>query len=150
MCSYLFYSFYLERCLRFFSFRFVFFRYFCSCFLTKMRREENFIKNCSMKSNTPTTTQIRYGSFEARSNEWISTICQELQLYLRLSICFSCLNSIVCRSNVFFGNSLFSLFFFEVFEREVRLLQKILRGIALPLTAEATILSGTLLKFTLR
>ena len=50
----------------------------------------------------------------------------------------------------FFGNSLFSLFFFEVFEREVRLLQKILRGIALPLTDEATILSGTLLKFTLR
>ena len=103
-----------------------------------------------MKSNTPTTTQIRYGSFEARSNEWISTICQELQLYLGLSICFSCLNSIVCRSNVFFGNSLFSLFFLEVFEREVRLLQKILRGIALPLTAEATILSSTLLKFTLR
>ena len=42
MCSYLFYSFYLKRCLRFFSFRFVFFPLFLFLFLDENEEGRKF------------------------------------------------------------------------------------------------------------
>ena len=70
---------------------------------------------------------------EARSTEWNSAICDDLQLYLSVAICFSSLTfwfagaiNVVC-----FGNLPFFVGFPEHFEVEVRVRGQFLGKITL-------------------